>query len=107
MFRLPPSVSRYFQDSWGNIDHQAMLRASDEELLAIGRRMSPGERAELYWSLRDLRITFVERMMARSLGVDIDAQRYRMLCLLEQADAEAACPPAEEAAPQLAPGMLT
>ncbi|HJT78245.1 MAG TPA: hypothetical protein VJ739_13660 [Gemmataceae bacterium] len=107
MFRLPPSVACYFQDPWGNIDHRALLNASDEDLLTIGRRMPPEERAELYWTLRDLRVTWVERMMARSLGVDIEAQRYRLLCLLEQADTEAACPPAEEAAPQLAPGMLT
>jgi hypothetical protein len=87
VFDLPPSLTRHFLDRSGRFDYRALLRTADQQLIGLASRMPAEDRAALYGRLRGLRLTFVERLMAHSAGLDIDRQRLRFLWILEEADA--------------------
>ena len=90
MFDLPPSLARHFRTPSGKIDYLGLLRTPDGGLVDIARDMDPGERVRLYHRLRQHRIGFVEGMLAAAAGVDIEAQRRRMMRVLEAAHNEPA-----------------
>jgi hypothetical protein len=91
MFNLPHSLTCHFRDAAGNFDAQALLSTPDEHLVAIARAMPEDDLVNLYWRLRELRMSWLERAALRAAGVDVDAQRLRFLCILEEA-ARAPCP---------------
>lgn len=95
MFDLPPSLTNHFLDRFGRFDYRALLRAPDRQLVDVARRMPAEDRVGLYCRLRRLRLTFLERLVTQSAGVDIDRQRLRFLWILEEADARAQNGPAE------------
>jgi hypothetical protein len=90
MFNLPHSLTRHFQDRAGNFDYRALLRAPDGQLLALARRLPPGEQTELYHRLQGLRLSWCQKMLAQAAGVDVDVQRRRFLRILRAAALEPA-----------------
>ena len=61
------------------------LRTPDEQLVAIARGIPRQECANLYHRLAGLRLTWLERVLARAAGLDADALRRRFLLILEAA----------------------
>lgn len=90
MFDLPPSLARHFVAPNGRVDYRAVLRTPDARLVELARDMDPAERVELYHRLRRFRLGFFESLAASAAGVDVEAQRRRMLRVLETAHVEAA-----------------
>jgi hypothetical protein len=87
MFRLPPSLTRHFQDPSGRFDPLQLLRTPDEQLLHLARHMPDAERVDLYRQLARLRLGWLERMALQAAGVDLDWQRARFLRILDAAAA--------------------
>jgi hypothetical protein len=86
---LPHSLTRHFRDAAGRFDFRALVRAPDERLVEVARRMSAADRIDLYRRLRGLRLGWLERMMLQGAGVDVEHQRARFLWVLEEADRSA------------------
>jgi hypothetical protein len=93
VFHLPPSLARHFATPDGRIDYRAVLRTPDAQLIELAREMEPDERVELYHRLRRFRLGFVEGLMASAAGVDVEAQRRRLMRVLEVAHTEPAAVP--------------
>ncbi|MBX9583764.1 MAG: hypothetical protein K2X87_25970 [Gemmataceae bacterium] len=90
MFDLPPSLARSFRTPDGRTDFRAVLRTPDARLVELARGMKPEERVGLYHRLRRFRLGFVESLMASAAGVDVEAQRRRLMRVLEVAHNEPA-----------------
>lgn len=88
MIALPPSLLSRFRTPSGTPDYLAVLRAPNDTLLGIARQMPLAERAGLYHQLRRARPGFLETMAASAAGVDLEAQRRRLLAILDAAAAE-------------------
>ena len=86
MIDLPPALARHFRDPVGRTDYRALVRTPDARLVALARDLTPDERARLYYRLQTLRVGFVERLAAGAAGFDPDAERRRLMRLLEVAD---------------------
>jgi len=85
MLDLPASLTRHFRDAHGRLDHRRLLHTPDERLLALARQMPEGERVTLYRRLCGLRLSWMQRLLAQSAGIDGEAQRRRFLRILEAA----------------------
>jgi hypothetical protein len=83
---LPPALARHFRDPAGRTDYRAVVRTPDARLVALARDLTPDERAWLYHRLRTLRVGFVESLAASAAGFDPEAERRRLMRLLEVAD---------------------
>jgi hypothetical protein len=90
MLNLPRSLTCHFQNPRGYFDHQALLRAPDERLVAIARSMPPSDRDDLRRRLCTLNPSRFQKVLLRAAGIDVDAQRVRFLRILQEA--EARCP---------------
>lgn len=90
MFDLPPGLARHFRTPSGRLDYRALLRTPDARLVELARDLEPDERVRLYHRLRQYRLGFVEGVMASAAGVDVEAQRRRLMGVLEIAHNEPA-----------------
>jgi hypothetical protein len=75
--------------------------------VGIAREMPPAERAEWYRRLRGLRLTWFERMMARTAGIDIAGERVRFLRVLELAAGGSVPAPGVATAQEFAPRVAS
>ncbi len=86
MIDLPPALARHFRDPTGRNDFRALVRTPDARLVELARGLTPHERAWLYLRLQKLRVGFVESLAASAAGVDLEAERRRLMRVLEVAD---------------------
>ncbi len=86
MIDLPPALARHFRDATGRTDVRALLRTPNDRLVALARELTPDERVGLYYRLQTFRPGFVESLAAGAAGYDVDAERRRLMRVLEVAD---------------------
>lgn len=85
MIALPPSLAQRFRTPNGGTDYLAVLRLPNTTLLSIARQMPFAERVELYHQLRRAKPSWLESVAASAAGVDLEAQRRRLMAVLDAA----------------------
>lgn len=85
MIALPPSLAQRFRTPSGGTDFLAVLRLPNTTLLSIACQMPFADRVELYHQLRRAKPTWLESMAASTAGVDLEAQRRRLMAVLDAA----------------------
>lgn len=78
-----PVLGKYFTN--GAPNPQSLLQAPDEELKQHVGLLSPAAKAQLQERLSTFKPSFGQRIGARAMGIDIDAQRQRFGDLLKVA----------------------
>ncbi len=76
-----PQLSRFFNPD-GSIKIQDALKATDAELQQGAALLSPAAKAELQQKLSTFKPSFGQSLGARAMGIDVEAQRRRVLGLL-------------------------